>query len=494
MSASLRPPTQDEDPSDQRLRSHLLPPDHVPPKPAERYDLVVLGGGPGGLVAAHGAAGLGARVALVEAALLGGDCLNHGCVPSKALLSTSKEPGIGAAAFRRARKARADIAPHDGVARLVSAGVHVFLGHGRFVSPGAISVDGAILRFRRAVVATGAEAIRPPIPGVEHASVVSIQEVWGWRSVPDRVAVLGAGPVGSELALALARLGATVSLYDLADRPLPGEDPDASAILRRALVAAGVELRLGVRVTSIVHSPSGSRVGVVGESAGERAVDRVVLALGRQPRVGDLGLDSAGVAWSARGIVVNRWLQTSQRGIYAVGDVIGGGFTHVADAQARVVIQNTLVARTAHWSGEATPRCTFTSPEVAHVGPSHEALTTRLGVTPYTVRWDELDRGVTEGAPEGFVRAWVDVRGRLVAATVVGEGAGDLLAPASLMVARRIPAEAWATVMVAYPTRSEAWKRIGDAVRRRRFTPWVAWLLARWNHLRRWWERARAGA
>lgn len=475
-------PLRRGDADDERLLAVLRPEDHAPPTPRPRYDLVVIGGGPAGLVAAHGAAGLGARVAIVEAGLLGGDCLNTGCVPSKSLIAASsgriEGRSDGRGALAHARRVRADIAPHDGVARLTAAGIDVFLGHARFVSRDAVVVGDAVLRFAHAVIATGSRPSRPGIPGLDDPDVLDTNSLWALEDVPERVAILGAGAVGAELSQALARLGSEVVLVDMAPRALPQADPEASAVVASALERVGVRLRLGAGVQRVQRAGHAWTISI--GSGDEIVVDRVIVAMGRAPRVEDLDLDRAGIAASPRGIVVDDRLRTANPAIFAIGDVAGGGFTHVADAMARVAVQNALVAPTARWSGDGLASAVYTSPELAHVGPSYAVLSRRRDVEAVTVPFADLDRGRADGVVEGFLKAWVDRRGRLVAATIVGEGAGDLIATGVLALQQGLKAEALSALVLPYPTRGEAWKRVGDAMRRRKLTPAIAGLLRRW--------------
>lgn len=472
-----------EDPSDAAMLAVLAPPGHRNPRAADRVDLAVIGGGPGGLVCAHGAAGLGARVALAERALLGGDCLVSGCVPSKALLHAASEgPGAASRAFAHARAVRAAIAPHDGVDRLERAGVAVYLGHARFTGPDTLDVDGQIVRFVRAIVATGAHGVRPPVPGLDHPDILDAAGVWGLDTAPARAVVLGAGPIGCELAQALARLGSVVTLIDKAPTVLGREDPDAAAVVARALREDGVALRLGVGLARVDVAPGGVTVHL--DDGTSVHGDRTVAALGRRPRLDDLGLDAADIATAREGIVVDDRLRTTNPHVYAVGDVVGGGFTHVADAMARVALQNALVAPTARWSARGVSWCTYTTPELAHVGPAHADLVARGDLTPHTVPWRDLDRGQTDGVTDGFLRVWVDRKGVVIAVTAVGPNAGEGIALGALAVQQRLHAVALSSVILPYPTLSEAYRRVGDTVRRTRLTPMVAGAL-------RWWIRRR---
>jgi len=402
------------DAADQRLRSHVHPPDWINPEPRGRYHLVVVGGGTAGLVSAIGAAGLGARVALVEREMLGGDCLVTGCVPSKAILRSARaaadarraeEVGVRvagvevdfAAVMRRMRERRADISPHDSAARLRSAGVDVYFGDGRFTSASTLEVGGRTLRFKRAVIATGGRPAIPPIPGLTAVPYLTNETIFGLNERPRRLAVIGAGPIGCELAQAFARLGSVVTLIDQAAQVLPQEDPDAAAIVARAVAADGVSLVLQAGVTEVRH---GSERIVVRLDPGAREIecDQLLVAVGRTPNIERLDLPAAGVAADKAGVTVDDRLRTSNPRIFAAGDVCSPfKFTHAADAAARIVIQNALFFGRARASALVIPRCTYTDPELAHVGLSAEAARRQgRSVDTVTVRFDEVDRAVVD--------------------------------------------------------------------------------------------------
>jgi len=470
------------------LVAAVHPADWLAPTPAPRYNLVVIGGGPAGLVAALGAIGLGARVALVERHLLGGDCLNFGCVPSKALLQSARAvrrlrdaAALGVhldgtvrvdfgAVMERMRAVRADLAHHDSAARLADAGIDVFLGDGHFLGPDTVGVGEHRLRFARALIATGARAARPPIPGLDQVDVLTNETIFELTELPQRLVVIGAGPIGAELAQAFALLGSTVTLVDRGARVLPREEPEASALVQDALIADGVELLLDAQIEGLTLANGQKRVAVrVSGAVRHVDCDAVLLAAGRQPNVEGLDLETAGVAFTARGVQVNDHLQTTQPNIYACGDVASAfQFTHAADFQARIVLQNALFFGRKRVSSLVIPWVTYTSPEVAHVGMSTEAAQARADLTPFTVPLADVDRARADGDIVGYARVFADKRGRIHSATIVTEDAGELLAELTLAMTHGLSLGAIASTLHPYPTRSELLFKVASAYNRTR--------------------------
>lgn len=492
-----------------RLRlERVRPAEWRNPEPASRYNLVVLGAGTAGLVAAAGAAGLGARVALVERGLMGGDCLNTGCVPSKALLASARAAADARAAGRlgvplpdglrpdftaamnRMRKVRAELAAHDSAARFRDLGVDVFLGEGRFAARDAVEVGGARLRFARAVIATGARSAVPPVPGLAEAGFLTNETVFDLTALPARLAVLGGGPLGCELAQAFARFGSRVDLVELEDRVLPGEDPDAAEIVRDALAADGVEHALGTRLIRVERTPAGLRLALDGP-AGRRSVevDTILVAVGRTPNVAGLDLDAAGVALDGNGaLCTDDRLRTTNRRVYAAGDVVGGRqFTHLADAHARIVIRNALFPGNSKASALTIPSCTYTDPEVARVGhglasAADAGLRPRAFVQPFGA----VDRARLEGEDAGFARVLVEEGSdQIVGATIVGRHAGESISLVTLAMEAEIGLADLASVVHPYPTRAMALGAIADQYQRTRLSHRARWFLARWMAWRR---------
>ena len=498
------PQLQPHDVHNQALEANVRPTDWTNPQPPGRYNLVVVGAGTAGLVTAAGAAGLGARVALIERELLGGDCLNVGCVPSKALLSAAHraaavrrageygvvlpgEPSVDfGAVMERMRKLRSSISPHDSAARFRELGVDVFLGKGVFQGPDTIEVGDATLRFKKAVIATGARAAAPPIPGLNEVDYLTNETVFSLTELPQRIGVIGAGPIGCELSQAFARFGAKVCLVEATQGVLPREDPEAAKLVEAALLRDGVELLCCGRELQLVPESAGKvRLQV---TAGERhydvVVDRLLVAVGRAPNVEGLNLEQAQVAYDARtGVDVTDRLQTSNPRIYAAGDVCSRWkFTHAADFMARIVIQNALFFGRARASRLMIPWCTYTEPEVAHVGLSeHEAQQQALPIDTYRVSFDSVDRAILEGETEGFVKVHTR-RGsdRIVGATVVATNAGDMIGELSLAITHKLGLKQIGSAIHPYPTQAEAIRKTGDLFSRTRLTPKVAWLFRKW--------------
>ena len=461
----------------------LSPSDYENPQPQSRYHLVVVGAGPAGLISAIGAAGLGAKVALIERHRMGGDCLNVGCMPSKSLLAFSKRPDADfQQAFAWLREVRAGIAPHDSVDRYTEAGVDVFLGSAGFNTGGQICVDDTPLNARRIALCTGASAAIPPIPGLIEARPLTNETVFDLPAPPKSLAILGAGAIGCELALAFSKLGVRVSLFEMAECVLPLETPLAGQAVAMALQSAGVALYLGQGVSAV----KGEGTIVVGDQ--EIVCERILVALGRKPNTQELNLDAAGVAVDAQGFVVtNAKLQSSNKHIFAAGDCTARQqFTHHADAQARALIQNALFAPTAKVDSLIVPHCTYTDPEVASVGPNPDSLQ-RSGIAFDRFEFDlsELDRSRADPAiksrpvqhAEVYTKQGTD---KILGATIIGHDAGELLAPICLMMSNGLGLSAAQKTIFSYPTRSEYLKRLGDAYNRGRMTPTVAKLFQWW--------------
>jgi pyruvate/2-oxoglutarate dehydrogenase complex dihydrolipoamide dehydrogenase (E3) component len=477
------------DEHNRRLVSHVHPEDWRNPQPKERYDLVVVGGGTAGLVSAAGAAGLGAKVALVERHLLGGDCLNTGCVPSKAVIAAARAwhtvrngeemgaaPPIGTGDFglvmERMRRLRADIAVHDGAPRFRDLGIDVFLGNARFVARDAVEVDGQRLAFKRAVIATGARAGVPPIPGLAECGYLTNETVFSLTQLPRRLVVIGGGPIGCELAQAFSRLGSQVTVFDVLPRVLPREDPDASALIAEVLQRESVRIELGRQIEEVQAKGA---LKLVRFGKDERVgADEILVAAGRVANVEGLGLEAAGIEHSPKGVKVDEHLRTTNSRVYACGDVASPlQFTHAADAQARMVLRNAFFFGKGKVADLLIPTATFTTPEVAHVGllPS-QAKEQGLQVQTIRVELGDLDRARLDGKTDGFLKLHVKAGSdKLLGATLVADHAGDLIGELCLAMRAGVGLKTLAETVHPYPTFCEVVKKAADAWNRTRLTP-----------------------
>ena len=477
---------------------------------SERWDLLVLGGGTAGIVAAKTAARLGARVLLVERDRTGGDCLWTGCVPSKALLAAAAAAAgaRGAARFGvlvgdvRVDFARAmehvhasisQIAPVDSIEALEADGVTVRTGHGRFVGDGLLDVDGETVRYAQAVLATGAAPAIPPIPGLADLEHLTSDTVWDLTEAPGRVAVLGGGSIGCELGQALSRLDVEVTVVEGASRVLPREDPSASAAVHRALESDGVTVRTGQEVTSVVGS--GPRAGrLVLQDGEEVAFDRLLVAVGRRPRTTGLGLETIGVQLDERGfVVVDDRLRTTRPRVWAAGDLTGHPqFTHVAGTHGSLAASNAVLGVRRSVDTTAVPRVTFTHPEVAAVGV--DTGRERDDVRMVTLEHRHVDRAVAEDLTDGFTRLALDGKGRILGATVVGPRAGESLGELVVAVRRGLRTRDLAGITHAYPTWNDGpWNAALADVRRQLDRPGTRRALHALARTRRWWVERRAG-
>ncbi|HEX8362695.1 MAG TPA: mercuric reductase [Longimicrobium sp.] len=474
---------------DRRLLDEVRPDAWSNPAPKPSYHLVVLGAGTAGLVTAAIGAALGARVALVERGLMGGDCLNVGCVPSKAILRAARgwHEAAGAAvrfggpqtagggdfgaAMERMRRIRADLSPVDSARRFRDdLGVDVFLGEGRFVAADALEVGGARLRFRRAVVATGARAAAPPIDGLAEAGYLTNETVFSLTERPEHLVVLGGGPIGCEMAQAFARFGSRVTLLESSGRLLSHDDPDAAAVVAAVLQREGVELVFGAEVTRVERAGGEVTLRWKGRST---TGTHLLVATGRAPNVEDAGLEAAGVRFGDKGVTVDEHMRTSNPRIYAIGDAASKyRFTHAADAQARMVVRNALFLGRGKASDLVIPWCTYTSPEVAHVGITADDAAARDDVQSITIPMHDVDRARLEGDDEGFLRVHLKAgTDRILGATFVASHAGDLISQITQAMVAGIGLARVGQTIFPYPTQAEAIRKAADAWSRTRLTP-----------------------
>jgi pyruvate/2-oxoglutarate dehydrogenase complex dihydrolipoamide dehydrogenase (E3) component len=446
---------------------------------AIRADLCVIGAGSGGLSVAAAAVQMGARVVLIEKGRMGGDCLNYGCVPSKSLIAAARaaetirsagpygvasgDPRISFAAVHdHVHGVIAGIAPHDSEERFERLGVRVVRAAGRFTGPAEVEAGEVIVRSRRFVIATGSSPAVPPIEGLAGVPYLTNETIFELREAPEHLIVIGGGPIGAELAQAHRRLGVRVTQI-ARSRLLPKDDGELVDVVRRRLLAEDVTMFEETAAKAV--EADGAAVRVVLERAGRRLSvvgSHLLVAAGRTANVDGLGLDAAGVAFTQRGVTVDARLRTTNRRIFAVGDVTGRQqFTHVAGYHAGVVIRNALFLLPAKVDDSAVPWVTYTDPELAHVGLTEAMARERFGAAVSALRWPfaENDRARTERDTEGLIKVVLGRRGRILGASIVGAGAGDQLALWCLAVAKRMKVGAVAGLILPYPTRAEAGKR-----------------------------------
>lgn len=493
----------------QRLVSYVHPPDWVNPQPASCYDLVVIGAGTAGLVVAAGAAGLGLglKVALIEKHLMGGDCLNVGCVPSKCMIRSSRvvaemreanNYGVHVpeeievdfpAVMQRMRRIRARISPHDSAERFQQLGVDVFLGSGRFLSDNTIEVGTETLRFKKAVIATGARAVRLSIEGMEEAGYLTNESVFSLTERPRRIALMGGGPLDCELAQAFRRLGSEVVLFHRSSHILNKEDADAAEIVQKVFIREGIRLVLGSEVKRVVKSSEGKTIYFTQQGEEESiTVDEILVGVGRAPNVEGLNLDTVGVEYDQKqGVKVNDYLQTTNPRIYAAGDIcMNWKFTHAADAAARIVIKNTLFSPfglgRSKLSSLVMPWVTYTDPEVAHVGLyEREAREKGIEVEAIAIPLSQVDRAIADGEEDGFIKI-LHRKGsdQILGATIVARHAGEMISEVTTAMVGKVGLSQLSGVIHPYPTQAEAIKKAADAYRRTLLTPnskrFLGWL------------------
>jgi pyruvate/2-oxoglutarate dehydrogenase complex dihydrolipoamide dehydrogenase (E3) component len=437
-----------------------------------------VGAGSAGLTVAAAAASLGQDVVLVEKGKMGGDCLNYGCVPSKSLIAAAKhahmardgarfgvhaEPRIDyGAVHAHVHAAIAAIAPHDSVERFESLGVTVLRTHARFVDERTVEAGDTLIRARRFVVAAGSSPAIPPIEGLSDCAPLTNETVFDLTERPDRLAIIGGGPIGSELAQAFARLGSEVTVIE-ANTMLSKEDPEAAAVVRAALARDGVVIHENV---SVSHCRRDGEENVIALDDGQAVrADRLLVATGRRPNLGELGLDAAGISYTKAGITVDKRLRTTNRRVFAIGDVTGGlQFTHVAGYQASLAVRAIVFRLPVSYDPDLMPRATYTAPELAQVGLTEaEAKARDSRATAFTSPFTDNDRAQAEGETGGFAKLVLDGRGRLAGATIVAPNAGELIATYALALAAKAKLSTIASFVAAYPTFAEAGKHAAVA-------------------------------
>ncbi len=507
-----------DDEHNRLLEANVHPSNWVNPQPAGRYNMVVLGAGTAGLITAVIAAGIGAKVALIEKHLMGGDCLNVGCVPSKGVIRAARAwadlrnasefgihvpPGVRYdfdAAMARMRKLRARISRNDSAQRYAGLGVDVYIGSGRFTGADRIQVEGPAgnrtLTFAKAAICTGARASAPPTPGLTEAGYLTNETVFSLTELPQRIGVLGAGPIGCELAQSFARFGSQVYLIEALHGIMPNEDRDAAEIVQRRMQRDGVTLLCCGKDMHVGRTEGGKRLRV--DSHGRQydvTVDEILVGVGRTPNVEGLGLEAVGVEYDNSGVKVNGRLQTTNPRIYAAGDVCSRHkFTHAADAMAQIVIQNALFPHPfglayANVDSLVMPWCTYTEPEVAHVGMyEKEAKARGIEVETYTYKLEEVDRAVLDGEDEGFARVHIQKgTDRILGATIVAAHAGEMIGEFSVAMKAGAGARTIAGTIHPYPTQAEVIKKAVNLWRKAHFSE------SQKNILKKWFAWARKG-
>ncbi|MDQ2092409.1 dihydrolipoyl dehydrogenase family protein [Marimonas arenosa] len=432
-----------------------------------KTDLLVIGGGSGGLSVAAGAAQMGADVTLLEGHKMGGDCLNYGCVPSKALLAMAKRAHEGStvkfvAAKEHVARVIATIAPHDSVERFEGLGVRVISNYGTFLSPTEVQAGDRVITARRIVIATGSSPLVPPIPGIDSVPYDTNETIFEQREAPGHLLIIGGGPIGMEMAQAHRRLGCEVTVIE-GEKVLGKDDPDAAAVVIEALRAEGIEIAEDALAAEIRGQPGA--IDVTAKDGRVFAGTHLLVAVGRKPNIERLNLDAAGIETTRAGIKVDASLKTSNRRVYAIGDVNGGlQFTHVAGYQAGIVIRSALFGLPAKVRTDHIPWATYTDPELAQVGLTDGQARERHGAKLEVARFDYAgsDRAIAEGRTAGFVKVMV-VKGRPVGATIVGHQAGEHINLWALALANRLKMSAVAGMVSPYPSLGEVNKRAAGA-------------------------------
>lgn len=467
----------------------------------DKYDLVVVGAGPAGLTAAVGGARIGARVALVEMDLLGGECLNSGCVPSKVLIAsarrahqirTSSSMGIKSgemkvdfkSLFGRIDEIRSRLSASDSSLRILSEGVDLFAGTAVFDSPRSLRVGDKTIEFTRAIIATGSSPKIPDITGLDQVDYLTSKNISDLDELPSSMVVVGGGPMGCEMAQAFARLGCSVTLLQRSKRLLPREDAQAAGIVRRSLEADGVAIKLGVQVVSVSSEGKGVRVVYNDNGATEEvSADRIILACGRRPNLDGMGLEEGNISFDDMGLLVDRGLRSvSNERVFGAGDVcLSHRYAHSADMSARVCLRNAFLPL--HRSFDSLPMvcCTYTSPEVARVGMTlDQAIEQGIKAKEIRVPLEEIDRSLIEGWGDGFLKVTLGHRGKILGATLVGEGASNMISELTLAISKGIRLDSLSWVTHPYPTGSSIFRRAADILNGRKVTPAVRIAVQLW--------------
>lgn len=490
---------QPMDEFNQKLLDCVHPSDWVNPTGVDEYDIIVIGAGVAGLVISAGIAGLGIglKVALVEKYLMGGDCLNFGCVPSKAIIRSTKligeikrgeelgitlkdNPNINfKKVMERMRKLRAGISHNDSVQRFQGLGVDVFLGEARFIKEKVIEVNGQLLNYKKAVIATGGRAFIPDIDGLKEGEYYTNESIFSLTDCPARLAIIGGGAIGCELAQTFQRLGSQVTLFHRHSQLLNKEDRTVGDLLQTAFTQEGIKLFLESNIEKVERGNEGKRIVYCSQGKLESVeVDAILVAVGRTPNVESLNLESVGVEYDKKGLKVNDYLQTTNASIYGAGDVcLPWKFTHVADASARIIIKNALFSPfglgKAKISDLIIPWVTYTDPEIAHVGLNeNDAKVKGIEIETVQVMMGTVDRAITDNQTQGFIKVYHKKGSdQILGATLVGSHAGEMISQITTAIVHKIGLSGLSTVIHPYPTQAEVIKKAADGYRRKLLTP-----------------------
>ncbi len=481
------------DAHNETLLARAHPADWKNPTPEGRYNMVVIGAGTAGLVTAAATVSLGGKAAIIERRFMGGDCLNYGCVPSKAIIRcaraahtarTAGRLGVSAedvsvdfaAVMERMRKLRAQISEHDSAERFKGLGVDVYLGEAEFTGPDTVNVGDAELTFARACIAAGSHPSVPSVEGLEDAGYLTNETIFSLTELPPRMVVIGGGPIGCEMGQTFARLGSNVTILNRSGQLLKKEDADVAQIIQNQFQNEGIEVVFSANTTRVETAREAKKVYYTAKGEENYVeADAILVATGRKPNVEGLGLEKAGVEYDRkRGVIVDDRLRTSNKRIYAAGDIcMKYKFTHAADAAARIVIRNALFWGRGKLSALTVPWCTYTEPEVAHTGMyAHEAREAGIDIDTYDRPLSEVDRAVLDGQDNGLVRIHVKKgTDRILGATIVAAHAGQMISEITLAIEAGVGLGAISNTIHPYPTQAEAIRQLGDEYNRTRLTP-----------------------
>ncbi len=484
------------------LADNTAPSDWINPTPAPKYAMVAVGGGTAGLIVSIIVASLGGKVALVERGYMGGDCLVTGCVPSKSLIRPARLASEMRHAERfgispkhmdandfpnimqRLRRIRAQISVHDSAKRYTDLGVDVFRGQGIFTGSNSLEVDGKTLHFHKAAICSGARALHPDIEGLNDVGFLTNETVFNLTELPAHLLVIGGGPIGCELAQAFRRLGAKVTIVQKTDF-LPNEEARASALLAEVFADEGIEVVLNAQTVRAYKDANGKKVLVVSQNGKEIHLqsDEILIGAGRVPNVEGMGLEAAGVNYTKRGIEVDDYLRTANKDIFAVGDcAMAWKFTHAADAAAQIVVQNALFMGRKRLSSLIMPWCTYTDPEIAHVG-LYEKDAKKLGiqVESFSIDMREIDRALADEESKGYVQIILKKGSdKILGATIVSTHAGEMISEITTAMQAGMGLSALGNVIHPYPTQASAIKRVAGLYRKSKLTPLVSKILRWW--------------